>query len=485
MILQGPSVFLSFVATALLAASPVDADGLYTSKSPVLQVDHNTYDKLIGRSNYTSIVEFYAPWCGHCQNLKPAFEKAAKNLEGLAKVAAVNCDDDANKPFCGRMGVQGFPTLKMVVPGKQPEKPLVEDYTGARTAKAIVDAVVDRIPNHVKKLTEKSVDEWLSETENVPKAILFTQKGTTSALMRAIAIDFLGKIKFAQIRGKGSGVLKKFDVEDLPTLVLLPAGEEKPIYYRGELKKQQIAEFLSQVAAPNLDPASYRPLSSSKKTKSAKSSVKPKPTASITLDVEDEDLQPTGSPNPKIIPDDAKDYKPAQIPIEAPPIDVVATVEALESACLTSMTPTCVLALLPPTAADTELPATAKEALLSLAEISHKYSSSKRKLFPLYSVPAINEGAKILREGLGLMAETESEALELIALNGRRGWWRRYESLDYGLLAVEAWIDGIRLGEGKKETLPDGILVGLAAKRVETETETQMENAKVKEHDEL
>ena len=69
--------------------------------------------------------------------MQPAYEKAAKSLTGLAKVAAVNCDDESNKPFCGRMGVQGFPTLKIVKPGKKPGKPIVEDYQGARSAKAI------------------------------------------------------------------------------------------------------------------------------------------------------------------------------------------------------------------------------------------------------------------------------------------------------------------------------------------------------------
>src|SRR2546430_15435214 len=103
---------------------------------------------------------FYAPWCGHCQNLKPAYEKAAKSLAGLAKVAAVNCDDDANKAFCGSMGVQGFPTLKIIRPGKKAGKPAVEDYQGGRSAKAIVDAVIERIPNHVKRVQDEGLEAW-------------------------------------------------------------------------------------------------------------------------------------------------------------------------------------------------------------------------------------------------------------------------------------------------------------------------------------
>ncbi|XRM39872.1 hypothetical protein ABZX51_003205 [Aspergillus tubingensis] len=51
-----PSSALLFV-TSLLAALPVNADGLYTKKSPVLQVNQKNYDQLIANSNHTSIVE--------------------------------------------------------------------------------------------------------------------------------------------------------------------------------------------------------------------------------------------------------------------------------------------------------------------------------------------------------------------------------------------------------------------------------------------
>ncbi|KAH1446005.1 hypothetical protein KXV81_000541 [Aspergillus fumigatus] len=475
-----PSSALLLVAS-LLAASSVNADGLYTKKSPVLQVTQKTYDQLIANSNYTSIVEFYAPWCGHCQNLKPAYEKAAKNLEGLAKVAAVNCDDDANKPLCGRMGVQGFPTLKIVTPSKRPGKPKVEDYQGARSAKAIVDAVVDRIPNHVKRVTDKDLDQWLSEDQESPKAVLFTEKGTTSALLKAVAIEFLGSIKVGQIRNKESKAVEKFGVKDLPTLVLVPGGDKEPIIYDGELKKQAIVEFLSQVAAPNPDPApASTDAKSSKATKSAKS-----PKSSTILSEEAENLKPTASPDPKVVPDDATESKPAQVPIQAPPIPVLPTAEELEAACLKPTSGTCVLALLPESReGDADVSSPAKEALTSLSEIAHKHAQRKSKLFPFYSIPAINSGAKTLRAGLGLSEDQTS--VEIIALNGRRGWWRRYdasEAQDYGAVSVEAWIDAIRLGEGSKSKLPDGVIV---EQKEEGDVEAKKDADKEKgDHDEL
>jgi protein disulfide-isomerase A6 len=49
---------LAVVLVSLLGALPVLGDGLYTKKSPVLQVDSKTYDSLIAYSNYTSVSDF-------------------------------------------------------------------------------------------------------------------------------------------------------------------------------------------------------------------------------------------------------------------------------------------------------------------------------------------------------------------------------------------------------------------------------------------
>lgn len=407
---------------------------------------------------------FFAPWCGHCQNLKPAYEKVAKNLEGLAKVAAVNCDDDANKPFCGRMGVQGFPTLKIVVPGSKPGKPRVEDYQGPRSAKAIADAVVERIPNHVKRLTDKDYEEWLSSNSETPKAVLFTEKGTTSALLRALAIDFLGKIQVAQIRSKESAAVSKFGVTSFPTLLLFPGGETaEPIKYDGELKKQPMVEFLSQVAQPNPDPAPVEDKKSKAKS-TKKSSSKTASTAKDSSTSTEPAKTETSTPAPAA--------KPAEV-------DELATPEALQSACLSPKSGTCILALLPQSSSDAEeLPASAKQALSTIAELSHKLASHG---LPFYSVPSANSHIGILRDKLGLQDEAKTE---LIAVNGRRGWWRRYQPVereDFAVSHVEAWIDAIRLGEGAKSKLPEGVIVDEGSSATETESSTATEETKVEE----
>ncbi|KAJ6037341.1 Thioredoxin, partial [Penicillium herquei] len=443
--------------TSLLAVLPVNADGIYSNKSPVLQVNQKTYGSLIANSNHTSIVEFYAPWCGHCKNLKPAYEKAAQNLNGLAKVAAVNCDEDENKPFCGQMGVQGFPTLKIVTPSKKAGRPHVQDYQGPRTAKGIVDAVVNNIPSHVKRATDKDLDNWLAQNEERPKAILFTEKGTTSALIRALAIDFLDVIDIAQVRNKESSSVEKFAIEEFPTLVVIPSGDSKHKVYDGELKKQPILEFLSEFAEPNPD-------ATGKAAPVTKPKAKPKskPASKPASDDDGDNDTPTETPETK------------PTPPPAPPVPTLATPETLESACLAVKSNTCVLALLPATSdSESELPAPATEALSSLAEIAHKHTLRGVKLFPVYAIPDTNAASENLRTVLSL---DDSQTVEIIAVNARRGWWRRFNGEEFGLTSVESWIDAIRLGEGSKEKLPEGLVA-----EAEPKTETPNEEA---EHDE-
>lgn len=389
-------------------------------------------------------MEFYAPWCGHCQNLKPAYEKAAKNLDGLAKVAAVNCDEDENKPLCGRMGVQGFPTLKIVRPGGKSGKPVIEDYQGPRSAKGIVDVVVDKINNHVKRVTDKDIEDWLEKNNDTAKAILFTEKGTTSALLKSIAIDFLDVISVAQIRNKETKANSLFGIETYPTLLLLPGGDEEGVVFDGQMKKAEMVKFLSRAGTPNPDPAPRKPKGKDKPASSA-SSGPGSETASGESTTRD---APADAETPPII-------------IElAPPIPAITSSDKLAAECLNRKSSTCILAFVPSAHGKP-----AEVALTSLSEVAFKHSHGRRHLFPFFEIHAEDDKVASVAKALQLPGE-----IEIVAINGKRGWWRRYEGADFSQEGIESWIDAIRLSEGVKNKLPEGLIADVVEDKPAEET---------------
>ena len=390
-------------------------------------------------------------------------------------MAAVNCDDESNKAFCGSMGVQGFPTLKIVKPSKTPGKPSVEDYQGPRTASGIVDAVKSAIPNPVKRISDKGLDAWFKSDNETAKAILFSEKGTTSALIKVLASEYLDSMKFAQIRNKESTAVEMFGVEEYPTLVVLPGGSKDTVKFEGSFTKESMNDFLSHYAKPSTKHTSkkQKPLgkkqekdTAEKKAKSdsdsstfseastsyasAEASSEAAGATSVTLE---EDSNPTESPEPIASPDAPG---PAKMPDIPEPIPALIEEKYLEAQCLGLKTKTCVLALLPqPTDEEGSLPMAATAALGSLAEIADKHVQRGGNLFPFYSIPARNTGQARLRDALKLK---DDKNIELVAVNSRRGWWRHYKGEEYGTIPIEAWVDAIRLGEGSKSQLPEALV---------------------------
>lgn len=81
------------------------------------------------------LIEFYAPWCGHCKKLAPEYSKAAHELHGKASIAKMDCTDGDNNDVCSQYGVKGFPTLKLF---RNEDAANPTDYAGARTSAGIV-----------------------------------------------------------------------------------------------------------------------------------------------------------------------------------------------------------------------------------------------------------------------------------------------------------------------------------------------------------
>jgi protein disulfide-isomerase A6 len=110
-------------------------------KKDVIELTDSNFDKMVLESEEPFLVEFFAPWCGHCQRLEPEWAKAARELKGKVKVGAL--DATAHPGKASEYGVQGYPTIKFFPAGRKRSSD-AEDYDGGRTADAIINWASDK-----------------------------------------------------------------------------------------------------------------------------------------------------------------------------------------------------------------------------------------------------------------------------------------------------------------------------------------------------
>ncbi|MBA0560548.1 hypothetical protein Golob_017437, partial [Gossypium lobatum] len=225
-------------------------------------------------SNGVVLVEFFAPWCGHCQALTPTWEKAANVLKGVATVAAL--DADAHKSLAQEYGIRGFPTIKVFAPGKPPV-----DYQGARDVKPIAEFALQQVkallkdrlagkasggsseksePSASVELNSRNFDELVLKSKELWIVEFFAPwcghcKRLAPEWKRA-ANNLKGKVKLGHVDcDSEKSLMSRFNVQGFPTILVFGADKDSSVPYEGARTASAIESFALEQLETNVGPA--------------------------------------------------------------------------------------------------------------------------------------------------------------------------------------------------------------------------------------
>ncbi|NP_001088331.1 protein disulfide isomerase family A member 4 L homeolog precursor [Xenopus laevis] len=164
----------------LKKGQPIDYDGARTQEALVAKVKEiaqpdwkpppeativlttDNFDEVVNNADII-LVEFYAPWCGHCKKLAPEYEKAAQELSKRSPpIPLAKVDATVESSLGSKYGVTGFPTLKIFRKGK------AFDYNGPREKYGIVDYMTEQAGPPSKQIQAvKQVHEFFRDGDDV------------------------------------------------------------------------------------------------------------------------------------------------------------------------------------------------------------------------------------------------------------------------------------------------------------------------------
>ncbi|KAI3445406.1 hypothetical protein Pfo_002071 [Paulownia fortunei] len=251
---QRISLIFGTLAVSLFASAFAD----------VVVLTEDNFEKEVGQDR-GALVEFYAPWCGHCKKLAPEYEKLGASFKKAKSVLIGKVDCDEHKSLCSKYGVSGYPTIQWFPKGSlEPKK-----YEGARTAEALAEFVnnqggtnvkIAAIPSNVVVLTPENFDQialdekkdvlvefyapWCGHCKNL--APIYEKVATAFQLEEDVVIANVDADKYRDIA-------EKYGVSGYPTLKFFPKTNKAGEDYDGGRDLDDFVTFINEKCGTSRD----------------------------------------------------------------------------------------------------------------------------------------------------------------------------------------------------------------------------------------
>jgi len=222
---------LAFIATVANAADIELEEG-------VLVLTNTNFDEAIKANKYM-LVEFYAPWCGHCKSLAPEYAKAATELAAeSSEIKLGKVDATVQSDLGEKFKVRGYPTLKFFVDGEPSE------YSGGRTALEIVAWLKKKSGPATVAVTSVEELKKLQEANEVLVVGLFKAADSAAAVAFGNVAKTIDNVVFALTSEQA--VFDELAVTSESTVVLLKKFDELRNNFEAaaELSEETIRAFV-------------------------------------------------------------------------------------------------------------------------------------------------------------------------------------------------------------------------------------------------
>ncbi|TMW57999.1 hypothetical protein Poli38472_013473 [Pythium oligandrum] len=214
----------------------------WEEEEDVLVLTDDNFDEAVAAHD-TLLVEFYAPWCGHCKNLAPQYAQAAQALkENDPPIRIAKVDATAHNKVAERFSIQGFPTLKFF----KGDVDTVKDYDGGRTSDEIQKWVLKKSGPAVKIIESAAELDAIKEANDVVVfAVLDEAEGEARSLLEKVA-DAEDLAVF--VASTKTDVVAEADA--VKKVVLFKKFDEGKNVFDGAFEKEALASFVKANSKP-------------------------------------------------------------------------------------------------------------------------------------------------------------------------------------------------------------------------------------------
>uniref|UniRef100_A0A7S1ZV28 protein disulfide-isomerase n=1 Tax=Ditylum brightwellii TaxID=49249 RepID=A0A7S1ZV28_9STRA len=244
-------LYLCIITIALLSSCCV---ALYEQDEDVHTfANKSEFKSKVLDSDGVWLVQFYAPWCGHCKNLQPTWSHTASMLKGIVNLGAVDAATEGPQMhIAASYAVGGFPTIQIF--GADKQNP--EEYNGQRNAQSLIQTALDNVVKVVSARVNESIPGSGGGSQSSKDSKVVGLNGSNfqekvlnnpEVSMVAFIAPWCGHCKAllpewetasTRLEGKGAflgtvdatteqSLAQEYGVEGFPTIKIFPGGANK------------------------------------------------------------------------------------------------------------------------------------------------------------------------------------------------------------------------------------------------------------------